>query len=139
MQKAVNAEVKAGLRSSIMVQDSDAFCPRDHCLSHNTFSTVQTQGSKDSSCSKEPKPKDLKLALLRDNAAEPAKKKDKKDKKKMLWNCRREQNKQTPATGDNTKAPKKKKKKRDPSKVTYFNCDKKDYYVSNRTKSPKNK
>ena len=68
-----------------MVWDSDAHCPKGHRQSHNTFLKVQTQGSKDSSCSKEPKPKDLKLAPSHDNAAEPAKKEDKKEKKKKFW------------------------------------------------------
>ena len=110
VQKAVNAEVKAGLRSSIMVQEMNARCPKGYRPFHNTFSKVQTQGSKESSRSKEPKSKEPKLAPSRDNAAESAKKEDKKDKKKKLQNCRRKENKQTPAIGDNIEAPKKKKK-----------------------------
>ena len=88
VQMAVNAEAKAGLKSSTMVRNSDVRCPRGHRLSHNTSSKVQTQGSshKDSPRSKKPKPKDSKLAPSRDNAAEPAKKEDKKDKKKRLRN-----------------------------------------------------
>ena len=45
MQKAVNVEAKAGLKSSTIVQESDARYPRSHRLSHNTFSKVQTQGT----------------------------------------------------------------------------------------------
>ena len=138
VQRAVNAEAKVGLRSSTMVRKSDACCPRGHCLSHNTSSKVQTQGSKDSSHSEEPKPKDPKPAPSRDDAAELAKKEDRKDKKKKLQNRRQKRNKQTPATGDNTEAPKKKKKRRDLSKVTYFNCDKKGHYANDCTKPPKN-
>ena len=80
VQRAVNAEVKAGLRSSTMVRKSDARCPRGHRPSHNTFSKVQTQGSshKCSPRSKEPKPKDLKPAPLRDDVIKPAKKEDRK-------------------------------------------------------------
>ena len=125
MQKAVNVEAKAGLKSSTMVQDSNARCFRGHYLSHNTSSKVQTQGSKNSSRSKKPKPKNPKPAPLRNNAAEPTKKEDKKDKKKKLWNQR--QKKQPLATDANTEALKKKKKRRDPNEVTCFNCDKKDY------------
>ena len=33
VQKAVNAETKTGLQSSIMVLNLDASCPRGHCLS----------------------------------------------------------------------------------------------------------
>ena len=43
VQKAVNAEAKAGLRSSTMVRELDARCPRGHRPSHNTFLKVQTQ------------------------------------------------------------------------------------------------
>ena len=72
VQRAVNVEAKAGLRSSTMVLDLDARCPRDHPLSHNTSSKVQTQGSQNSSRSKEPKPKNPKPAPSHDNAAKPA-------------------------------------------------------------------
>ena len=113
VQRAVNIEAKAGLKSSTMVRDLDACCPRGHRLSHNTSSKVQTQGSKDSSRSEEAKPKDPKLAPLRENAAEPAKKEDRKDKKKRFRNQKREYTgEQIPATGVNTKAPKKKIKDR---------------------------
>ena len=40
--------------------------------------------------SKESKPKNLKLVLSYDNAAEPARKKDRKDKKKRFWGYKRE-------------------------------------------------
>ena len=55
VQKAVNAEAKAGLRSSTMVWESDAYCPKSHHLSHNTFSKVQTQGT----TAKEPRTKEF--------------------------------------------------------------------------------
>ena len=139
MQRAVNAEAKADLRSSTMVRDLDARCPRGHRPSHNTSSKVQSQGSnnKDSSHFEEPKPKDPKLALPRDNAAaKPAKKEDRKDKKKRFWRQRREhtgeQKDQTPATGVNEAAPKKK------LKVRCFNCNKKGHYANNCIKPSKN-
>ena len=76
VQRAVNAEAKAGLRSSTMVEESDACCPRGHRPSHNTSLKVQTQGSSynDSPRSEEPKPKYPKPDLSHDNTAEPAKK-----------------------------------------------------------------
>ena len=59
VQRAVNAEVKASLRSSTMVRDSDIRCPRDHHPSNSTALKVQTQGTtaKDSSRLEEPKTK----------------------------------------------------------------------------------
>ena len=69
---------------------------------------MQTQDSnnKNSFSCKKLKPKDLKPALLYDNAAaELAKKKDTKDKKKRFqeqkWEYTEEQKKQTLATNDN--------------------------------------
>ena len=139
VQKAVNVEAKTGQRSSTMVRDLDARCLRGHHPFHNTSSKVQSQGSnnKNSFYSKEPKPKDPKLAPPRDDAAaELAKKEDKKDKKKRFRRQRREHTRewkeQTPATGINKAAPKKK------LKVKCFNCDKKGHYTNNCTKLPKN-
>ena len=142
VQRAVNAEAKAGLKFSIMVRDSDARCPRGHRPSHNTSSKVQTQGSKDLSRPKETKPKDPKSAPSRDNAAESPKKDDRKDKKKRFQGQRREhteeRKEQTPATNVNTTdVSKKKKKRRDISEITCFNCDKKGHFASNCTE-PKN-
>ena len=37
VQRAVNMEVKADLRSSTMIWDLDAHCLRDYRPSHNTF------------------------------------------------------------------------------------------------------
>ena len=53
---------------------------------------MQTQDSnnKNFSCSKEPKFKDPKPVPLRDNAAEPLKKENRKDKKKRFWNQKQE-------------------------------------------------
>ena len=131
VQRAVNAEAKEGLKSSTIVRNLDAHCPKSYHPFHNTSFKIQTQGSKNSSRSKKPKPKDPKPAPSRYNVAESAKHQNRKDKKKKLRNRRREQNKQTPATGDNTEASKKKKKRRDLSKVTCFNYDKKGHYTSN--------
>ena len=88
VQKVVNAEAKAGLRSSTIVWDLDAHCSQGQRPSHNTSSKMQSLDSKDSSHPKKPKPKDLKSALSHDNVAEPAKKKNRKDKKKRFRNQR---------------------------------------------------
>ena len=135
VQRIINAEAKAGLKSTTMVRKLDANCPKGYRLSYNTSSKVQTQSfsHKDSPRFEEPKPKDPKPAPSYDNAAEPAKKEDKKEKKKRLRNQRQEHtSEQTLATKVNTEAPKKKLKAR------CFNCNKKGHYVNECTKSPKN-
>ena len=43
VQRAVNVELKAGLRSSKIIRESDARCPKGHRPSHNTSSKVETQ------------------------------------------------------------------------------------------------
>ena len=59
----VNAEAKAGLKSSIMVWNVDSCYPRDHCPSQNTSAKVQTQGlTAKKSKPKESRPKKAKLA-----------------------------------------------------------------------------
>ena len=138
VQRAVNVEAKAGLRSTIMIQDLDIRCLWDHHPSNNTASKVQTQGTaaKDSSLLEELKTKDPKSISLHDKLAEPAKKENKQKKFKRQWERTREP-KETPAIDNNTVDAAKKKKKRDTSKVTCFNCNKKGYYASNCTK-PKN-
>ena len=42
VQRAVNAEAKAGLKSTTMIQNSDIRCPRGYRPSNNTTSKVQT-------------------------------------------------------------------------------------------------
>ena len=86
VQRTVNAEVKAGLRSSIIVHDLDICCPKGYCSFINITAKVQTQETifKDF-CSKKAKTKDLKPTSSCINAAEPLEqeKKDRKDKKEV--------------------------------------------------------
>ena len=42
VQRAVNVKAKAGLKSSIMVWDSDIHCHQGHCASNSIASNVQT-------------------------------------------------------------------------------------------------
>ena len=77
VQKAINVEVKAGLKSSAIIQDSDIHFLQGHRPSNNTVSKVQTQGT----FAKKPRPKESRpkkakpakgkaLALTRANAPE---------------------------------------------------------------------
>ena len=79
VQRAINAKAKAGLRSTIIVQDLDIRCSQGHCPSNNTALKVQTQRTtaKNSFYPEESKTKDSKSVLLHNNLTEPAKKKDK--------------------------------------------------------------
>ena len=85
VQRAVKAEAKTGLRSSIMVWESDTHCPKGHRPSHNTSSKVQTQETTAKEpCTKESKPKkvkstDGKVSTL-SHSNEPAKPNCKKKK-----------------------------------------------------------
>lgn len=71
IQRAVNVKTKASLRSNIMVQNSNIYCPKSYCFFNNTTAKVQIQRTaiKDSG-PKKPKTKDLKFALLHTNIAE---------------------------------------------------------------------
>ena len=80
VQRAVNGEAKAGLRSSIMIWDADSRCPRGHHLSHNISAKVQTQDliakelKPEESKPKESKPVSIRsFALSRTDSNEPAK------------------------------------------------------------------
>ena len=55
VQRIVNAEAKAGLRSSTMVQNLNICCSRGHRLSYNTSLKVKTQGT----TAKEPRTKEF--------------------------------------------------------------------------------
>ena len=133
VQKAVNAEAKAGLRSSTMVRESDARCPRGHRPSHNTSSKVQTQGSshKDSPRTKKSRPKEAKStdgkAPAPPRSNEPAK--PNCEKKKREWLKKKKDS--TSATGDNAiEAQKKKQISGNTSQVTCYNCQKKGHFAN---------
>ena len=142
VQRAINAESKAGLRSSAMIRDSDIHCPQSHRLSNNTASRVQTQGTtaKDSH-KEEPKVKEVKPTLSRAAEASEPLEQARKEKKRKKHSKRRDKKEQTPASTANvTEVQQKKKKKnqdRDVSEVTCYNCNKKGHYANTCTK-PKN-
>ena len=105
VQKTVNAEAKADVRSSLLVRDADSRCPRSYCPSQNISAKVQTQ----SSIAKKSKPiklrpKDLKLANKKTPAPpcinEP-RKTLRQDKKKKYLKKKRDQKNFTPTIENN--------------------------------------
>ena len=143
MQRAVNVEAKASLKSSIIIWDLDIYCSGSHRSFNSTALKMQTQGTtvKDSSRPKKPKVKETKS--IRANAVEPLEqdKKDKKDwgdKKRSFRKKKKRSN--TLVTGNNAiDALKKKKKNRDCdiSEVTCYNFNKKEHFAKTCIK-PKN-
>ena len=61
VQRVVNVKAKAGLKSSVMVQNLDICCPKGHRISNSTASKVQTQGA----TAKDSHPEELKVKKAR--------------------------------------------------------------------------
>ena len=139
VERVVNAEAKAGPRSSSMVRESDIRCLRGHCPSHNTSSKMQTQGTTAKEPrTEEPRPKETKStngkapALPRFN--EPVKLNHKKKKREWL----KKKKDSTPATRDNAIEGKKKRTFGNTSQMTCYNCQKKGHFANKYPKPPKN-
>ena len=140
VQRAVNAEAKAGLKSSTMIRKSDARCPRGYRLSHNTSSKVQTQET----TAKDPHTKESRLkegkstngkAPAPPRSNEPAKLN--REKKKQKWLKKKKDS--IPATGNNAiKAQKKNRTTSNISLLTCYNCQRKGHFANKCPKSPKN-
>ena len=96
---------------------------------------IQTQKTtaRDFSHPQKPITQDPKSVLLHNNIVESAKKKDKQKKLKHERDCTKKP-KKIPATSNNTVDTTKKKKKHNISKIMYFNCNEKSYYINNCTK-----
>ena len=140
VQRAVNAEAKAGLKSSIMVRDADSRCPRGHCPSQNTSTKVQTQGlTAKKSKPEESRPKKLKLADGKTSALprtdEPGKTSH-QDKKKKYLKKKLDRKNSTLATEDNAIEGEKKRNDRGDGKC--YNCQKKGHFARNCLEPPKN-
>ena len=142
LQRIVNAESKAGLKSSTMIQDSDIRYLQDYRSSNSIASKVQTQGTtaKDSH-RKEPKVKEVKPTSSQ--AAEVSKPSEQahKEKKRKRYPERQDKKEQTPASTANAIEVQQKKKKKnrdhDVSVVMCYNCNKKGHYANTCTE-PKN-
>ena len=146
VQKAVNAEVKAGLKSSTMVRDSDIRCPKGHRPSNSTISKVQTQRTTvEESKPEESRPKELKLAegknpaLLRSESTEPGKT-SRTDKKREYLKKKRDRQNNTLATRDNANAIEvgEKKKQDNQGDGRCYNCQKTGHFSKNYPESLKN-
>ena len=140
VQRAVNAEAKAGLRSSTMVRESDARCPRSHRPSHNTSSKVQTQGTTAKKPrTEESRPKEAKStnAPPHSESTEPGKtsRTDKRREYLEKKKKKRDRKNNTPATGDNANEISEKKKRGDDR---CYNCQKKGHFSRNCPEPPKN-
>lgn len=44
LQRAINVEIKASLRSSVIVWNVESYCFKSYCLFHNTSAKVQIKG-----------------------------------------------------------------------------------------------
>lgn len=125
MQKTINVEAKLGLRSNIMIWDSDTYSFKGHRLSSITCLKVQTQGT----TAKKPHTKKCRhkkakqtdgkaLALPRSN--KPIKL-NRKEKKKEYWKKKQDQKSSSLTTKDNTIEDKKGNRK-------CYNCQKRPYF-----------
>ena len=140
VQRAVNAEAKIGLRSSIMVRDADSRYLRGHRPSRNTSTKVQTQSSiVKKSKPEESRPKDSKPANGKTPAPprndEPGKI-SRQDKKKEYLKKKWDWKNSTPATRDNAIEGEKKRNDRGDGKC--YNCQKKGHFARNCPEPPKN-
>ena len=135
IQTGVNAEAKAGLRSSTMVRDSDARSSRGHRPSYNTFLKVQTQGT----TAKEPRAEELRPKKAKQaNGKAPAPprsdepvKPTHQEKKKEYRKKKQDRKNSSLATGNNAIEGKKGNEK-------CYNCQKKGHIARNCSEPPKN-
>lgn len=86
MQRVINAKAKIGLKSNVMIWNTNIYYFKSYYLFYNTFSKTQTQDSKnkDFSYSKKSKTKGLKSILSCDNAMKSTKKKKRRIKRKSF-------------------------------------------------------
>ena len=145
VQRIVNAEAKASLKSSTMVQNSDIYCSRGHRSSNSIASKVQNQETTGKeSKPEESKPKESKSAQSRNPAppqfefTEPGKTSC-IDKKKEYFKKKRDQKNNIPATGNNANVVEVGEKKRNNwGNGKCYNCQKKGHFSKNCLKLSKN-
>ena len=127
VSKAVRAEAKAGLRPSSYVREADLQVLQGSRPTHTTAHKVQTQGAV--TCRDKSKTKAPASAPTNSKPSDKAK----KNKKKKQHRDKRDSRdlRDTPAFEVNAAEVRdnKKRKRKDPSKVTYYNCNKLGYYA----------
>ena len=102
VQRVVNAEAKVGLKSSIIVWDSDIYCPKGYRLSNSIVTKMQTQETTAKNSNPlEPKIKKANPILSRATKASEPSEQARKKKKKKRHPKRRDKKKQTPASTAN--------------------------------------
>ena len=139
VQRAVNTEAKAGLRSRTIIQESDICCLWGYRLSHNTSSKVQTQRTiAKKPCIKESRPKEAKSTNGKTPALPCSNELSKSNRKKKKWEWLKKKKDSTPATRDNAIEAKKKRTLDNTSQVTSYNCQKNSHFANKCPESPKN-
>ena len=122
--KAIRVEIKAGLRLSSYVQETDQQVFRGSRPAHTTAHKVQTQEAIKDHCGDEPRDK---APMSTSTQESPSNKdKSKKDKKKKQHKTKRDST--TPATRVN-KVEVDDKRNKDISEITCYNCNKKGYFA----------
>ena len=123
-----------------MIRNADFRCLRNHYLSQNTFTKMQTQRlTAKKSKPKESRPKDFKPANGKTSApphTDKPKKTSRQNKKKEYLKKKQDRKNSTPATGDNAIEGEKKRNNRGDRKC--YNCQKKSHFARNCPEPPKN-
>ena len=145
VQRAVNVEAKAGLRSSTMVRDPDICCPKNHRPFISITSKMKTQkttGKKPKP--EESRPKKPKLAEGK-NPTPPCSKSTEfgktfcTNKKREYFKKKRDWKNNTSVTGDNANAVEiGEKKQNNWGDKKCYNYQKKGYFSKNCPEHPKN-
>ena len=144
----MRAEVKAGLRSSFYVRETDLSYLQGNQPAHIIAHKVQTRWAVKNYCGDDSKASKGSASTPTSASTQDSKPSDKtkNNKKKKYWRGKRDfkkpKNFTNLASGVNAAevgSKGKRKKKKDVGEITYFNCNKKGHYSNNCLEPPKNK